>query len=284
MKIAIYSSDNGVGLTRDASILTNILTKAGHSVWFQDWKERKAITADVNIHLELINTHAVSHAYQNIFIPNPEWYDMQFNGFVKKMDFIFAKTEDCKKIFSRIHQKVYYTGFTSQDRYMPDVKKEVRFAHFAGKSMLKGTKAVIRASEIAGIQVDIFRYGLSDDEFRLKQNKYLIHLCPSEYEGFGHYINEAKSCAAFIITTNHAPMNELITSETGIGVAPSGFYIKSLATCATIDTFALAAMLKQVSGVKPGILASIGLKARESYIHSDKLFTNRIIEWFEKLK
>ncbi|KAG2522111.1 hypothetical protein BBO99_00005406 [Phytophthora kernoviae] len=40
-------------------------------------------------------------------------------------------------------------------------------------------------------------------------------LCPSVVEGYGHYINQARSANAFIVTTDAAPMNELITPSSG---------------------------------------------------------------------
>ncbi|RLN60176.1 hypothetical protein BBJ29_003376 [Phytophthora kernoviae] len=40
-------------------------------------------------------------------------------------------------------------------------------------------------------------------------------LCPSVMEGYGHYINQARSANAFIVTTDAAPMNELITPSSG---------------------------------------------------------------------
>ena len=43
-----------------------------------------------------------------------------------------------------------------------------------------------------------------------------IHLCTSECEGFRHYINEARASGAFVITTGAPPMDELITTRSGL--------------------------------------------------------------------
>ncbi|ETP34523.1 hypothetical protein F442_17170 [Phytophthora nicotianae P10297] len=57
--------------------------------------------------------------------------------------------------------------------------------------------------------------GLSPEEFGrvITQGRYF--LCPSYMEGYGHYINQARSSRAFIFTTDVAPMNELITPSSG---------------------------------------------------------------------
>ncbi|KAG2763024.1 hypothetical protein PC129_g9111 [Phytophthora cactorum] len=120
---------------------------------------------------------------------------------------------------------------------------DVAFLHTAGKSVQKGTRQVLdcwlsrpdfprldfymdqelfdtafnnyeeRINESSNVYLHTGR--LSAEEFGrvITQGRYF--LCPSIMEGYGHYINQARSANAFIITTNAAPMNELITPSSG---------------------------------------------------------------------
>jgi glycosyltransferase involved in cell wall biosynthesis len=40
-------------------------------------------------------------------------------------------------------------------------------------------------------------------------------ICPSEMEGYGHYINEGRAAGAVVITTDAPPMNELVLNTNG---------------------------------------------------------------------
>jgi glycosyltransferase involved in cell wall biosynthesis len=37
-----------------------------------------------------------------------------------------------------------------------------------------------------------------------------VHVCPSEREGYGLYISEARAAGALVIAPDHPPMNELV--------------------------------------------------------------------------
>lgn len=47
-----------------------------------------------------------------------------------------------------------------------------------------------------------------------------VHVCPSSREGFGHYINEARSVGALVVTIAAGPMNELVQDGKSGVVAP----------------------------------------------------------------
>ncbi|TYZ61784.1 hypothetical protein PybrP1_000383 [[Pythium] brassicae (nom. inval.)] len=48
-------------------------------------------------------------------------------------------------------------------------------------------------------------------------------LCPSVMEGYGHYLNQARASGGLIVTTDVAPMNELVTADAGVLVAAQRF-------------------------------------------------------------
>lgn len=56
---------------------------------------------------------------------------------------------------------------------------------------------------------------LGQDELADIQSRAGLWLCPSEVEGYGHYINEGRSAGAVVMTTDFPPMNELIDSNSG---------------------------------------------------------------------
>jgi hypothetical protein len=43
---------------------------------------------------------------------------------------------------------------------------------------------------------------------------------PKSNPGFGHYLNEARAAAALVITTDHPPMDEMVTKSSGLLIAP----------------------------------------------------------------
>jgi len=62
----------------------------------------------------------------------------------------------------------------------------------------------------------IYTERLADEELLGLQQSSGVHLCPSREEGFGHYINEARALGALVMTTNWAPMNDLVQDHFGV--------------------------------------------------------------------
>jgi hypothetical protein len=252
LKIALLSRDNGVGLSLDAGLLTRLFTSAGHEVVFRDWREKEMPRVDVAFHLELVNKTLAQCADRNIALLNLEWYPSEWLRFLPAFDQIWAKSGYALRFCrSRGGKNVQLTGFMGLDLYDPSVKRELRCMHLRGKSAMKGTEQVIEAwrknTDLPPLTViskepvhvpDSLRERVtvvdapSDEERSRLMNEATIHVCPSIAEGWGHYITEAMSVGAVVVTTDASPMNEHIRPEWGylVGVTKTASHHQAVLT------------------------------------------------------
>jgi hypothetical protein len=285
MRYQIITKDNGWGLSHDIRVLRAALQelRPGCEVDFCEWRQPKQKPArhyDVNFYLEEILDHRFSvQARLNVLIPNPEWFAAVQN--LRYIDQVWAKTHDCEEIFGARHKDVRYLGWTSEDRLLSEAVKAHGLIHIAGDSNAKGTLAVIDAMRIASnhamtlvsrkdwgsLPSNVVQFkGMGNLELQFNQNVTMVHLCPSSYEGFGHYINEARSVGAVIITTNAAPMNELVTKDIGFGAAVASTSRQNLATHHHVDPGALADCIDAAMSTPIETLRYIGTRARAAYL------------------
>lgn len=300
MRIQVISKDNGVGLTHDFRVLKEAILLADPSaeVLFTDWRQpRRGERFDINFHLELVGKDHMAQAPRNIYVPNPEWYYANlWDRLMPRMTEVWAKTRDCESIFKSKHHRVEFSGWTSDDTHRPVAEKLMQCLHVAGASSAKGTLQVIEAASMlpdiafvlvsrtdrfAGLPTNV-RLVISPSSIELLQlqNTSMVHLCPSSYEGFGHYINEARACGAFVITTNAPPMNELIDKMCGAAVAAPTFTTQNLAVHHHVTGAELAGCIESVMGANMDILQRYGANARKAYVDGRASFhtfvTNKI--------
>ena len=235
-------------MDRDVSLVRDILQNAGFDVvvsghkgvpgWRAIFGTRKKIFK-ANIFMERVFPRWLGFAELNILIPNQERFPHRHLHLLRKMDAVFAKSRHAEEIFSKHHGRVIFTGFTSENIFEESVTRKPRsFLHLAGKSSLKGTDAVLQIWErhpewpqLTLVQskkngakhtpANVHRLSLylSNEDIRRVMNEHEVHLCPSLSEGWGHYIAEALSCGNCVLTTDAAPMNELVTKSRGILVS-----------------------------------------------------------------
>jgi hypothetical protein len=74
---------------------------------------------------------------------------------------------------------------------------------------------VIKDNKIVYNNIVIHTEKLDDAIYYDLLGKANVAICISSKEGFGHYINEARFFNTYIITVDAAPMNELVTKDTG---------------------------------------------------------------------
>ena len=202
------------------------------------WQQRhpsKPARFDANLMIEHLWPEFVSEARVNIAIPNPEWFDHRDRRSLSLIDWVWAKTVSTQQIFTQAGKRTCLIGFDSRDRFDGSIERQPVCLHVAGKSQLKGTEPLLalwrrnphwptlivvqpsgRLEQLTAHNIEYRPEYLDDAELRRLQNRCLFHLCPSEAEGWGHYIVEAMSVGAIVITVDAAPMNELVTTERGL--------------------------------------------------------------------
>lgn len=288
LRIALISRDNGVGLSVDVALLTELFTSAGHEVAFHDWKARSMPRADVAFHLELVSPSLAQCAIRNIAVPNLEWYPREWVRYLPAFSQIWAKSRYAYE-FCRTHggREVHLTGFLSRDRYDPTVRRRPTCLHLRGKSSMKGTDKVVAAWQrnpdlppltivskdpvVAPDHVTVVR-DPSDAEVTRLLNEAEIHVCPSIAEGWGHYITEGMSTGAVVVTTDASPMNEHIRPEWGYLLGVQSTAMHHQAEQAFTDPQYIAEAVERAAALTPTQRKVIGMRARRHFLTRNEEF------------
>jgi len=293
MKINIYTKFNGVGLEADARIIKGILTPE-HDVEIINWNKPMKRNAKVGIHLEHIRRELLHLASYNVSIPNPEWFDEPWRPLLRHVQAVWCKTDYTLSIFQNLHQNCIKTGFTSEDKCDATVEKHKIFIHMAGRSSHKGSETIRdiwksdkslpllllqKIEHLNGFQFQLPNYYCQNKRLvDIKEflNQAIFHLCPSKAEGFGHYINEALSTGAIVITTDHGPMNELVTTDYGFIVPGRVCGRHRLAEEYCVDPKALKEAVVKAYSLDNDTLLQMSAKAREAYLKRDAEFRTKL--------
>ena len=274
--------------------------------WFRPWWVRSGNALRrllgrtrpyrLNVMLEHIRAEYLPWADVNVLVPNPEYLLETDLALLPRIDCVAVKTRHAESIFKGLGCKTEFIGFTSEDRMDADVPRERAFFHLAGKSGSKGTKAVLAAwrqhphwphltviqnsrSAQAGEPMPnishLVEY-IPDEQLRRMQNSHRFHLCPSEAEGFGHYLMEALAVGAVTLTTDGAPMNELVTSQRGllISVARTGTQAEAITWLAGPREIADA--VERALALDEAECEVLGEAGRQFFLDNDAAFRQRL--------
>ncbi|HVX36811.1 MAG TPA: glycosyltransferase [Hyphomicrobium sp.] len=251
---------------------------------------------DINIFLERPRPEYFSLGRRNLLIPNPEWIDPKSQAILPTIDRLLVKTRYAETIFAARDCAANFIGFTSSDRLDTTVTRERTFFHLAGRSTQKNTEPLLalwrrhpewprltvvqnpETSQPGAPQPNIAHRidYLDDAELKRLQNAHRFHLCPSETEGFGHYLVEAMSVGAVVLTLDAAPMNELITPDRGLLVPVSRTDTQNLATINFFNEAAMEAAIGRVLALDDDEVERLGAAARGWFEANDAGFIARV--------
>ena len=261
---------------------------------------------DVNVMLEHVWPQFLHQARCNVLVPNPEWCDRRDRGFFAALDRFWTKSAMAEQLFRALGCTTVHIGFDSEERLRAEVKREAKFLHLAGRSPLKGTRrllslwqrhpewptltviendampdksAVLRGSH----NIEYQRGYMSDATLCELQNAHRFHVCPSEAEGWGHYIAEAMSVRAVTLTTDAAPMNELVRPERGVLVASVEGGEHNLARLACFEEAALEQAIAHCLSLRTQEIEALGTAARTWFVANKTGFAARVAAAVDEL-
>lgn len=255
---------------------------------------------DVNIFLEKIRPELVPLAQTNVLIPNQEVFTVHSIPRLKYIDLVVCKTQYACEIFKQLGAAVEFISFTSENCLVPDRSPRFdRVLHLAGKSSpRRGTVQILdlwrshpefplltviaheleSAAYTACRNIKIIDSYLSERAIRVLQNDCGIHLCLSEAEGFGHFIVEALSCGVCVLTTNGAPMNELVQPDRGYLLEPRKVERQVISDRFYFDAADLEQSLLHLMAESDNDKQKKSIAARQWFEQNDRFFRRRLVE------
>jgi hypothetical protein len=327
--VHLVGFDNGVGLSRNLHVLTTALEARGYRVDFTNTRRHGGIPGLVQrvrgrwhaaelsrrrrrglpppYDLVLMEEHIapafLDDARFRVALPHPEWFLPRDMEALDRIDLVLAKTREAARIFAALGRRTACIGFTSDDRFDPDVPRERRFFHLAGSSRTKATGPLLalwrRHPEwphltvvqhpreacpgVSAANVEHRVAYLDEAELKRLQNAHLFHLCPSETEGFGHYLVEAMSARAVVITVDAPPMNEMISPERGIVVPCSRTGRQHLATTCHFEDTAMERAIEHALALNDAQCEALGAAARAWYEAEHAAFPGKLDDALREL-
>ncbi len=318
-RIRIVSRDNGVGLSRDMALMAealqggdagvervgfghdragNALRQAGLALQ-RYWRGQ----ADVQVFSERVYPRCLPLARRNVLVPNPEWFLPKWLPLLPAFDEVLCKTRHAERLFRELGCRTRLVGFTSVDRLMPAVPRVPAFFHLAGRSRAKGTQVlldtwrshpewprltVVQHPRTAGERVTAgnidHRIGYLDDAQLCRlQNAHAFHVCPSEVEGFGHYLMEGMSVGAVVLATHAEPMSELVPPGHGIAIPVYHSRMQGLVPHHHVAPAGIELAVETALALTEGQRLQLGRRARQHFLASREAFRLRFRRALDEL-
>lgn len=294
---------NDYGFARDARLLADAIERTGASTGFSEKRKRglfdfllRRKRAKGVLHIERAFPTWFGAAKRNWLMPNQERFPHRHLKRLRHIDLVLAKSRHAEEIFRALGARAAYLGFTSEDRRDASVTKDWnRFFHLAGGSTLKGTEDVValwaahpewpelvlvqkamHAPKSVPANVRLFSGYMDDADLKRLQNGCGIHLCPSRAEGWGHYIVEALSVGAVVVTTDAPPMNEIVGPDFGILLPYLRSEPRHLGWCYYVDPKGLEAAVKRLIAMPAAEKEAMGVRGRAHYEAIAQGFEERV--------
>ncbi len=258
---------------------------------------------DVNLFVEDVRSDWFTAARVNCLIPHQEWFRPTIQPHLSRIDWVLCKTQYAKGLFDALGHRTRYIGFTSEDSRVDGARPEdLAVYHMGGTSLQKGSATVLRlwerhpewpplyiiwhAQDVPrprAKNIHLYNTFVPARTVRELQNRCEIHLCPSEAEGFGHYLMEGMSCEALVITTDAPPMNELVRPDRGVLVPYARSSPQGLGSNYYVDEARLEEAIDVVLRMPTAQRRGLAMEGRRYYLREREEFPVRLRALLEEI-
>lgn len=223
MEVTIFTYNNGSGIVADILLLQNLfinnVTKTA-KVIFTDACGWEAQSGDLGVWVQNPRYDQLFRFKKNIWFINEEWVTDYDLSHINDFDYVVCKSKFGKNLLTPYRQDVLYIPFLSYDCYDPTIIRTDRFLHLNGKAIQKNTELVMQQTvpltvldvtsrfEKIPNNINYITAFLNRNQVKSLLNTHAVHLCPSMYESWGHYLFEGLSTGAEIICSDIAAFSE----------------------------------------------------------------------------
>jgi len=259
------------------------------------WGRRNKPAVDLQIHLETPAVEWLAASTVNWLIPNQEWVKPQHLCFFEHLDAVLCKSLAALTTFQAYHDNARFLGFSNPavptvTSYDDSLERYRRFLHVAGRNRKKGAQAIVEAwrrhpewpelnlvaddvGMVAPLPANVRLWQDIDDESLAGLRRHAgIVLAPSEVEGFGHILLEGMLHGGFVMTTDAAPMNELVTRDRGMLLPWQSEQACHLGTRYFVTPEAVEAAVHDVLKTTDALLAAKARRARSWVLQNHRHF------------
>lgn len=321
--VNIIANNNQYGLTNDAIIFVRELQNLMGSDRFQVRSlppfATESSKVDINVFFEIPNPLLCHFAKINILIPNNEWFFKTWTPYLEWFDYIFCKTETAFNLFTSlvnnewiIKTQIVKTGWTSLDRWdsvqhQPNDKYR-KYVHIMGCSPFKGTIDMVNNWKDHWPELNIYynhqkldvlkkisteksqqtnivwnKNRLKDEELKRVMNSSGVHLCLSEAEGFGHYLNEARSCQSLVVSVDSDPMNTFCSHVIEIDTQKTVEFPHTLGRRVYMSNNDFNTKMESLFNEPVDNLSKIGSNQRINYLNDQKQFRSVLSKTWKRV-
>lgn len=230
MKVKILTYNNRAGIVIDAMLLQNLIQKnvaENTDILFiehlnKNWAVPNYVpdeTGDLGIWIQNPLYSNLSNFKKNIWFINEEWAGADDLKKIDQFDYIVVKTEYARKLLEPIRPDVVCLPLLSYDFYDPAIQRDQKFLHLNGRAIQKNTEVVMKQTApitvfdttkrfVPPSNINYMTTYMIKREIKKTLNRHSVHICPSIYESWGHYLYEGLSTGAEIICSDIPSFSE----------------------------------------------------------------------------